>query len=301
MGQLSRRLREVLPLYGIDPRLHQAELDAIDARERADPAAAHDLFEALRLKVARGRHRELHERLRAHAFVTDLFPADTSTLKLRDLDQEINELQEALRHAEAVAAALAEARGHASALRDRAARVDEAPFRAVPMRELGKAAVAAEAVRRAAAQEARVEERLLATRQRSARLTRRQVAVPDLSSAAVPDPGAAAERLTALEGELSAAEAVEEAHGRVVRLLRDAAVREFKRETARTLEGRADAASLLAPAEAVPALRKLEAEAERLRVEAAGLARSAARARRVGGTGPERERKRGGDLPDYFG
>ncbi|HLE97982.1 MAG TPA: hypothetical protein VI997_11470 [Candidatus Thermoplasmatota archaeon] len=301
MGQLSARLRELVVEYGEDDRAWQPEIDALAAIEQRDAKEAHERFESLRKRLAHGRFQQLLGALRGFAWLDGLPDGDLRGASLKEVDREIVRLELALQRARSVEAALGEARADLAGLVARRAVFDATPFARVAFARLGPVAEQAEAVRRRLAAEARADGRYRKAKARSARLDLARVAIPDLSSEAVPDAAAANAALDLVEPSVEAAEKVEDLLQRVRKELRDPSVKEYKAHVRRLLGERAESeATGNDRVAAAAALEATLAEARDLRAYAAKKAEEAARARRRGGARPERER-RAGDLSDYHG
>ena len=301
MGQLSSRLRELVLEYGQDDRAWRPDLDRLADLERKDPKAAHERFEELRRGLAHTRFHALRGGLAALGWVDGVPDGDLRGANLKEVDREIARLDLAATRARGVEEALVAVRAALATLERRRAEADLAPFARVPFERLGAALDEAEALRRRVAAEARAEERYRKARSRAAKLDSASEDVPDLSSDAVPDAAEANARLDDVERRLVEAEDVEEALAKVKRELRDASVRDFRPRVRDMLLERAEAAARLPDrAAALAALAPLLTEAEDLRKYAASKSTEAAKARRGGKRGPERDR-RGGDMQDYYG
>ncbi len=301
MGQLSGRLKEILRTHGDDPNAHRSVVDRLASLEADGEAkAAHALFIEAKTAAARRHLSLLQDALRGHPFITDPPRHDVSSWPLDEVEREIRRLSTAIDAAEAIAAALLEARTHEEGLVERAAAGDFASFATIPMAALPQRETDAEALRRRLAREAHVQERYRAVIRRAAKLNARPIKVPDLASAAVPDPDDASATLDRLDALIADAERVDAALHAVERVLRDAAVREHARKDRLRILRAARDASRTGPVEAaVDALRELASEAERTRVEAAAFATKRSRARKRGEAAPEPDRG-SGDLQDYY-
>ena len=289
MGQLADRLRDVMREYGWDPAARDAELSALAALEEADAKAAHARFLDLRRQLAVRHRADLVAALRAFPFVRDVPPAEARGMGLKEVEAEARALARALGHARDAQRALDEESAARASLAER--RLAAPPTLApVPWDRLAPLADAAEARRRAAAREARVEARAREVRRRAARA---RVEVPE--TAGLPADAADA-ALDEAEARVRDAEALAAAHEAATRPLRDAAVAEWARESRRALQREADAAL---GARDLAALAGVQARAEALRVQAARASEEAARARRRGQRGPERERRATDALDGY--
>lgn len=292
VGQLADRLRDVMRTYGWDPMARDAEFSSLAALETQDPKAAHERFAELRRALAIRHRADLLAALRAFPFVEDVPPEDARGMGLREVEKEARQAERAREHARAIAEALlAEADARAS-LTTRALAPAE-PFPTSRWDALARLVEQAEARRRVAAREARVEARHTEAAKRASRLRVLAPPVPDVSRLPASE---ADEALEALEAALARAESLESLHASATRPLRDAAVAEWARESRRGLLRAADEA-LAARDEA--ALRGVEARASALRVEAAAKAEAATRARRKGTAPPERERRAGDAMDPY--
>jgi len=301
VGQLAGRLKEILRGYGVGPEASGGRVDALAALEASDPKRAHEVYLELRREAAFARLDELRRAVLARGWIVEVIADPPPGLDVGEIDREIREMEAAERAARAIEAALAEARAVAAGARERLVALDFEPFARVAFPDLARAVGAAEDLRRRAAREGRNQARYRAALARAAKLGVAPVPVPDLRSAAVPDPDACAAALDDVEARLDEAERLEAARARARRPLADPATSEHARERRRALLDRIEAASRGADRRAaVAALAALESEAESLRREAARRASEAARARRRGLAGPERDR-RGGDLQDMYG
>ncbi len=301
MGQLSGRLKEILRSHGDDPRAHGSTIDRIARLESdGETKAAHALFTEAKTSAARGHLARIQDSLARHTFVADPPSHDVSTWPLDEVEREIRRLGAAATAADAIAEALQSARSLQEGLVERTAAGDFAAFTAIPLAGLDANAEAAEALRRRMARESHVQQRYRIVRNRAAKISARPLAVPDLSTAALPDPDAASRVLDDLEGQLADAERVDGALRAVERVLLDAAVREHARKDRRRILAAAAAASLTGPvADAVERLRELAAEAEVVRVDAAAFATKRSRARKRGAVAPKPDRD-SGDMQDYY-
>lgn len=301
MGQLSARLRELVLQYGQDDRAWRPDLDRLADLERKDAKAAHERFEELRKGLAHTRFHSLRGELAALGWVDGVPDGDLRGANLKEVDREISRLELATTRTRGLVEALDAVRAALATLERRRAEADLAPFARVPFDRLGPALDAAEALRRSVAAEARAEERFRKARTRAAKLDLAKEEVPDLSSDVVPDAAVANATLDDVERRLDEAEKVEDALAKVRRELRDASVRDFRPRVREMVLERADrAAADPDRAAALAALALALREAEDLRKYAASKSTEAAKARRSGKRGPERER-RGGDMQDYYG
>lgn len=292
VGQLAERLRDLMRSYGWDPAARDGELAALDAMEAADAKAAHHRFLELRRAFAERYRADLLAKLRGFPFVLDVPPAETRGMGLREVESEARVAERALRQARAIQQGLdaeAEAR---SALAKRSL-APAPPFPAASWERLAPLVEEADARRRLAAREARVEARAAEAAKRAARLRRLRVAVPETARLPAADADA---RLGEVEAATREAEALEAAHDAATRPLRDPAVSEWLRESRRALQREADAAL---EARDLAGLAAAGARAEALRKDAAARAEAAARARRRGGAAPERERRAGDAMDPY--
>lgn len=296
MNPLAARLAFLLREWGIDPSARQGELQALSAMEERDQRPAVERFHELKRGYALQRRGDLLVELRRHDFVLDVPEDDARGMTQREIERDIKWGLAAVLRAREIAAAEEETRAHLATLSAR--RVDALPeLGAAPWSELSALAARAEARRRVAAREARIESRIGDARRRAGRLKRRRVEVPDLSSDARPDPDDAAAILDALEARLAAEEALEDAHRAALAPLRDPAVRTRRARSMAELEKEAD----IRLAESnLEGLRAVLVRAEALRAEAAREASAATRARKAGKTAPRGE-NRAGDTIDGYG
>lgn len=300
VGQLAARLRELVVEYGQDDRAWRPDLDRLADLERKDPKAAHDRFEELRKSLAHTRFHALRHALVALPWLEGVPDGDLRGANLKEVDREIVRLDLALERARGIQDALDATRSALGALERRRCDVDLAPFARVAFDGLGRALEDAEAARRRAAAEARAEERYRKARARAGKLERAKVDVPDLGSDAVPDAAEANASLDGVEARLDAAEKVEDLLGRVRRELRDAAVRDFRPRVRDMILERAErAAEDPDRAAATASLQECLKESADLRRYAAEKSTEAAKARRKGLRGPERDSR--GDAMDGYG
>lgn len=289
MGQLADRLRDLMREYGWDPSARDAELSALEALEAQDAKAAHERFLELRRAFAVRHRADLLAELRAFPFVRDVPPADARGMGLKEVESEARALARALAYARDAQRALDEEAAARASLASRG--LAPAPaLQPAPWDRLAPLADAAEARRRVAAREARVEAR---ARDLVRRAAKAGVPAPETSGLAADAADAA---LDDVERAVRAAEALREAHDAATRPLRDAAVAEWTRESRRALQREADKAL---DAGDLSALEALRGRAEALRAEAARKSEAAARARRRGERAPERERRAGDALDGY--
>lgn len=295
MGQLSARLRELVIEYGQDDRAWRPDLDRLADLEKKDPKAAHERFEELRKGLAHTRFHTLRGELAALGWLDGVPDGDLRGANLKEVDREIARLDLASQRTRGIAEALAAVRAALATLERRRADADLAPFARVAFDRLGATLETAEVLRRRVAAEARAEDRYRKARTRAAKLERAKEDVPDLSSDAVPDAADANARLDDVENRLDAAEKVEDALARVRRELRDASVRDFRPRVRDMLLERAEKAAALADRKAaLTDLALAEGEAAELRKYSASKSTEAAKARRKGLRGPERDRPRDG-------
>lgn len=295
MGQLADRLGDVLRSYGWDPAAWAGELHALAFLEVEDLKEAHGRFLDLRRSFAVQRRADLLRSLAAFPFVRDVPPADARGMGLKEVESEMRAAQRSLASAREAAAALAEAEESRLGLARRAL-PPAPPLPEASWEALGPVAEAAEAERRRAAREARLEERIARAHRAAARLRHHRVDVPDLGSAAVPDPAVVDALLAPLEERLGALHALEDAHEAALAPARSHEARTWRRESARALEREAKALLERADHEGLAAL---QVKAEALRVEAARVGAEAARARRSGRAPPQAERRPGDPMDGY--
>ncbi len=301
MGQLSDRLGVILAKYGIDPASRQSDIHALAALELTDEKAAHARFHALKREAAEHRRADLLRQLRAGGRVSDVPAYDTSGMDAKEIEREIRTYTRALSHLHDFTESFDAAQALASQLGDRHVAWDGEAFATVPFDGLAQAAEAAEKARLMLAREARVAKRTAEARRRTHKLKTRVVAMPELSSAQVPDAALAHALLDDVESRLDAAERLENAHSRVVTALKDPAIARWKGTTRKRILREAQTWSTHEDiGEAVAALAVLAAEADRTRVEAAALSEANTRARRSGRAAPTGERK-AGDMTDGYG
>ncbi|MHB8604616.1 MAG: hypothetical protein ACYDCK_05120 [Thermoplasmatota archaeon] len=294
MRPLAKRLRELVRIHGQDERSWAPRLDALDAVEGADPDRAHEIFIEAKRGLLATRHDELLAALHRFTFLADAPRWRAAEITDREVERGIVELERSLEAARALDEARRAITEFTATATSRKVHATVAPR--VEFVALASALAEAKETRRRLASEARVEAREKELRARARKLARVEIALPDLSLGAVPDAARAHAMLDALETRLAEAQALETAHAAIARELADAAVRDFTATRRRSLRARADAAL---DAHDVAALDALAEEARALRAEAAKLASAAARARKRGGKGPEKER-RSGDPQDYF-
>lgn len=290
--QLAQRIAHLTTRYGSDPAAWQHETAALAALEASDPKAAIERFHALKRRLVEFRRAQLFRELRAFPFVSDVPAGDTRGYPIKELEADVREATRALAHARAIAAALAEERDALATLRRRAA-APGAPVIAGRWDALPPLAEVAEARRRAAMREARLERRYADGERRAARIEWRKVPLPDPTLPAEALDAA----LDATEAGLDAAEELDEAYRAAIVPLRSPEVATFRGESRRALDREARA---LAEAGDIGGLARLATRAEALREEAAKLASEAARSRRAGRAPPERER-RASDTMDGYG
>ena len=299
MGTLARRLAEVARLWGLDPAGWQGEVDRVAHLEESDPAEALERFRALKRRLVEARRADLLAALRARPFARGLPDASTQGMTQRELERETRALERAARLAAAAQEALDDERAARASLSLRSV-PEPPPLPEAPWDALAPVAEEAEARRRVARREARLEERARDAQRRARRLRARPVAVPDLSTEAVPSPDDVEAILSQAEAALAEAEEVEDALAGVERGVTADVARWLPQTRKRLLaEARAHVASL-PPREAAEALRAMAPRVAEAAREAARLAEEAARARRRGGRAPEGER-RAGDPTDMYG
>lgn len=291
MGQLAERLAFLTRRYGSDKAAWQHELHALAALEETDAKAALDRFHLLKRRLAEFRRAQLLRELRSFSFVRDVPEDEARGYAMKEVEADIRDATRALAHARAIEAArAAEAEARAS-LRHRTM-PPPTPIEPARWDALRAVADEAEARRRAAAREARLDRRYAEAKRRAAKLTRGGVALP----APTLEGDALDAALEAAERDIARTEDLEEAWRAAVAPLRAPEVRTFRDASRRKLEREADA---LASAGDVDGLRALAARGEALRREAAGLAGQAARARRSGAPPPLRERRPGDGIDPY--
>lgn len=294
VAQLADRIAFLTTRYGSDPAAWQHEIAALAAMEQADPKAAIERFHHLKRRLVEFRRAQLFRELRAFAFVTDVPGTDTKGYPVKELEADVREATRALALAKRIAGAWREAQEAVASLRHRPApSTSAAAVAASRWDALALLADAAEAARRAAMREARLERRYAAAARRVGRLELRPVVLPRSSL----DAEAFDAALDETERALDAAEALDEAYRASVAPLKAPEVATFRHDTKRKLEREARS---LGEAGDVAGLQRVAARAEALRVECAKLASEAARSRRAGRAGPERER-RGSDTMDGYG
>lgn len=290
MAQLADRLRDVMREYGWDPAARDAELSALEAMEAQDAKAAHERFLELRRQLAVRHRADLLAKLRAFPFVRDAPPTETKGMGIKAVESEARAAERSLAHARAIQRALDEESQARASLRSRRVAAP-ATLPSAPWDRLAPLAEGAEARRRVAAREARVEERARDVTRRAAKVG---VPCPDTSAMPADEADAA---LDEAEARVREEETLTAAHDAATRPLRDAAVVEWMKPSRKALQREADAAL---QARDLAALEDVQARAEALRVEAARRSGEAARARRRGQRGPERERS-SGDAMDGYG
>lgn len=294
MSVLAARLAELLRSWGVDPELRQADLHAVAQQEAQDNRQAAARFHELKRRFAWERRGELIGALRRHAFIEALPDERGEGMTQRQIEREIGWLRAALAHARDAQAALDEAETLLASLTTRRAVAPEVAR--VAWTDAREAAASAEARRRVAAREARVEARAQDARRRAARLSWRLVAVPEVSSDAMPDADVANAALDAVEAALRDAEAAEDAARAAKAALRDPALAAHRRKEARELGRAIDAALAMAEArEAAVAIRDVLPRIESLRRAAAADAARALRARKEGRPPPPSEGRGGFD------
>lgn len=296
MNPLAERLAFLLREWGLDPSARQGDLHALSALEERDAGSAVERFHRLKRDYALQRRGDLLGELRRHPFARGVPDDDARGMSQREIERDIRWARAAVLRAREVAAAEDETRGHLARLSSRV--VGGMPeLGAASWGDLGALAERAEMRRRLAAREARIDARVEDARRRAARLRRRRVEVPDVSSASVPDPDEASRALDAVEARLAAEEAVEAAYRAVLAPLRDPAVRERRARSLAELDREAEDRLVEGNLEGLHALLP---RAEALRVEAAQEVSAATRARKSGRAPPPRE-KRPGDTIDGYG
>lgn len=292
MGTLSDRIGFLTRRYGSDPSAWQGEIQALASLETSDPKTALARFHDLKRRLAEFRRAELLRALRAFAFVDGVPSSDTRGFALKEIEADIRAASRALALARAIASSKDERARIRESLRRRAAPSVTSDGRA-PWNDLAALAQREEAARRAFAREARIDQRIVDVERRARKLAHTALTVPDASGLA-PDLADAA--LAAAETQLAAAETLEDAYDEVVRPLKAPDVATYLHQSRAQIEREAKAR--LAAGD-VEGLRALAPKAEVLRVEAARKASEAARARRRGLAGPERERRPGDTIDGY--
>lgn len=273
---------------GHDPAARAGELHALAALEGSDQRVAQDRFHELKRAILLQRRSELIAELARHGCARDLPPHDAQGYALREVESELRRLQRAVAQARSIAEARAEEADARAKLRHRPA-PDAMAIDAAPWDQLAPLDEAAAGARRATLRELRIETRALDARRRAAKLGALRVDAPEPETATD-------DALDEAERALAAAEALVAAHAAATAPLRDAAVREWTRESRRALEQECDAALAARDQDALARLRE---RAEELRRVAASKAEAAARARRRGHAAPERERRRGDPIDPY--
>lgn len=291
MGQLAQRIAHLTARYGSDPAAWQHEVSALAALEERDLKAALERFYALKRRLAEFRRAQLLRELKAFPFVVDVPPGDARGYPLQEIEADIRDATRALGHARRIARAIEEEREARASLRLREL-PPAPPLPSARWDSLGALADDAEALRRSAMREARLERRLAELASRARRLR--------LASVPAPDPALKAEALDAAldacEEALARAERLEEAHARALAPLRAPDVATYRHDRRRRIEREAKEAAARGD---VAALDALAARAEALRQEAAALASQAARARRSGRGAPEGERRPSDGIDPY--
>lgn len=294
MAQLARRLAELYAQHGYDPAAHQADLHALEALESTDAKRALHRFHAMRHELAVRHRSEMLRALHELAFVRDLPPDDVRGMTLNELRREARELKRALSDARKIRAALDAARAAHEQAGARAPPHDDALWRSVGVGELAAAAELAEAHRRVVAREARIMADVRRVTREARKLRHHAFDVEDVTNLGAEEADAL---IAEAHGRVMKLAAVEDAHRRVQRTLRDPAVRAWRQTSRKRLlqvaEARLQAADL-------EGLRALGPEAGKLHAEAARASENAARARRSGRAPPSKE-SRPGDAMDGYG
>lgn len=286
MAQLSDRIAALLREHGLDPAARQSELHALDALEARDPKAAHEQFLALKRALLVERRAQLVAELRRYPFALEVPSQDATHHPVQEVESDVRDATRALLHARRIQESLDDEATARRALRSRAVPA-AAPLAPGRWDRLAPLVEIAEARRRAARRELRVEERASDLARRAAR---QNMAAPDVTAL---DAEAAHASLESLEGRIVEAERLSDARAAASAPFADPAVREWRRESMRALEREIREASSVAE------LGALRLRAEGLRNDAAASASRAARARRSGHAPPERERRSSDALDPY--